>query len=125
MDPIEIIAVIVAVIILLKALMLLFVPSKSLVRMSKKWLTDNHSVSLFLQLVAVVVVGYYVFSLISVVTIAVVVLFSSLVFGLMLNMYPKGVTSFVAEIMKNKKYILLMYGVWVAFAVVILWVVFG
>ncbi|MBW2992757.1 hypothetical protein KY345_06080 [Candidatus Woesearchaeota archaeon] len=119
MTPVEIIALVFAVAILLKALMFLLIKGKPYMKLIDK-VFEKKALMPVLVLVLLVIVGYYLLLEMSIVQIYAAGLFGILVYGLALVLYPKALTKFMKAVLKNKSKLWLSVVIWVVLAVWVL-----
>lgn len=124
MGYIEILATIFAILILIKLAFILLSP-KTWINLTEVIL-KNAAVSMIIYLVLAVIVGYYVFnSGISIVQVAAVMMFTSLLFGLGFFAHAKSLMRLRREIIYGKGKAWLAILIWLIIAVWTLWVVFS
>ena len=116
MTPVEILALITAIIILLKCVMLIVRP-----KFAMKWLNSalKRPRSLVLiYLLAIIIVGAYVFMELTIVQFAAVLLLSSLLFRMLMLLYsPQSVRRFAQESLNRVPWILI-----IVFALFAIWI---
>jgi len=123
MNPMEIIALVLAIITLLKIVVFLFNP---------KWLmtlVESMHKYIVLQAVAVSIVtlalGIYLYLFMGPVLLMVASLFGMMTFALVLVMSPKLYLKFGKDIIKNRKALIPVFLIWGVLAVLTLWTLFG
>jgi len=99
MTPIEIIALITAILILVKMIVLYRNP-KPLFKLGKK-LVRHSDKAKWVYLILALVVGKFLIDALSIIEITAVLLFSSLLYGVSLMSYGKALRKFYKEIEKN------------------------
>jgi hypothetical protein len=122
MYPLEIISLILAIAILIKAVVFL-VRGDQLLSWSEK-LMKNTKLWLITEIIAAVIVGYFAFTYMAVVEVATGILFGTSLLAICLLAYPKAIVAFVKEMKKDKKPILLLFIPWVIFAIIVLLAIF-
>lgn len=117
-NPIDVIALVVAVIIIVKSSALFFIKPKHWTSMAKRVKRSANWLMGVYALIALIV-GYFIFSVdgMRVEYIAAVMLFSSMLLNMVLMMYPES-TALMIEEAKNKHYLpivvlLLAFAVWI------------
>ncbi len=100
MPPIEILATIFAVLVLLKILIRLTNPMLS-VKIAEAILKES-LLATFIYLILAVAAGYYIFSAFSIVEVSAIFLFASLLIGLTFAPYSKQMIKLAKEILANK-----------------------
>ena len=123
MRPIEIIAVISAILILLKTLMFLINPKKAL--KIREDILNKTVLLTGMYAVLLIVVGYFVITEISIVNTFAGLIFGILLMGLSLVIYPKAMINLVKAIAKDRKKLILPMIVWVVLSIWVLYAVFG
>ncbi len=118
MGPLEILAFILAVIVLVKALFFAINP-KFIVRLTAH-LLEKKFLYVAIHVILAIMVGYFVFSALSIVEVAAVMLFTSLILGTGFMFYTKSLHVLTKEILKNRKAILVTFIFWIIFSLVIL-----
>ncbi len=123
MNPMEIIALVIAVLTLLKVLVFMFNP---------KWLTTMLEVMhkyIILQGIfvtaAILALGIYLVLFMGPVMLIVAALFGMLTFALVLVMSPKLYLKFGKDVIKNRKALIPVFVVWGVLSVLTLWKLFG
>lgn len=126
MTAVEILAVILAVMVLVK-LIIIFINPRSWAGVSETMLKNTHLVSA-IYLVLAVVVGYFVFSEMSILQVGAATLFVTLLMGLALTPHAKLLLKIRKTLYKSRRKILAMYWlpslIWVIIAIWILVVAF-
>ena len=123
MNPMEIIALVIAVLTLLKVLVFMFNP---------KWLTTMlevmHKYIILLGIfvtAAILALGIYLVLFMGPVMLIVAALFGMLTFALVLVMSPKLYLKFGKDVIKNRKALIPVFVVWGVLSVLTLWKLFG
>jgi len=123
MNPMEIIALVIAIAVILKALMFMFNP---------KWLTSLMDIMhkyIVLQAVAVSIItlalGIYLYLFMGPVLLIVAALFGMMTFAIVLVMSPRLYLKFGKDVIKNRKALIPVFLVWGVLAVLTLWKLFG
>ncbi|MFC1686742.1 hypothetical protein ACFL0E_00085 [Nanoarchaeota archaeon] len=118
MEIIEILAVVLAVLILVKTIVILMKP-KRLMDLGEKVANQTFLLTTIIT-IFMVVVGYYVVSSVGIVSLMAVMLFSNLLMGLLLIQYPKSYLTLSEDILNNRKKTWLPLLVWLALSVWVL-----
>ena len=123
MNPMEIIAVIISIAVLLKALMFMFNP---------KWLTSLMNIMhkfIVWQAVLVSIItlalGVYLYLFMGPVMLIVASLFGMMTFAIVLVMSPRLYLKFGKDVIKNRKALIPVFLVWGVLALLVLWKLFG
>jgi len=122
MTPLEILAVTFAVVVLIKLLVLLIQP-KSWIKISNSFLKEG-SATTFVYLILVLLVGYHIFSYLSVIHVAAVMLFTSLLIGLSVLPYGKVMVPLTREILKDKNLVKKNFLSFIIYGGIALWVLY-
>jgi len=123
MTPVEILSVIFAILILIRALLLLVSPKIALKR--AEFFLNKPALLMVIYIIFIVVIGYFVISALGIVnTFAALVLGASLI-GLILVIDPKAAMKFSKAMVKNRKKLLSVMVIWVVLAIWVLYAVFG
>ena len=123
MNPMEIIALVISILVLLKALVFLFNPkwlTKLLETMSGYTTFLTTSVS-----IVILALGAYLVMFMGPVFLIVAAMFGMMTMALVLVMSPKLYLMFGKEILKDRKRLIPVFFVWVVLAVWTLWALFG
>ena len=124
MTPIEIMATIFAVLILVKMITLLINP-KAWMKSVANPLLNNVTPTMAIYLIFAIITGYYILQEMNIIQIAAVMLFTSLLFGLNLMPYAKEFLKMANKTLKTRKQMLktwwLHFILWIGFA---LWVLY-
>jgi hypothetical protein len=123
MNPMEIIALVIAILTLLKALVFLFNP-KWLAKMLEGMHKHITLLGVFVGIV-ILALGIYLGLLLGPVTLIVASLFGMMTFALVLVMSPKLYLKFGKEILKERKRLIPVFLIWGILSVWTLWVLFG
>lgn len=123
MMSMEILALIFAIAIIVKMLGFIFIP-KQLMGFAEKIFKANQKLLVGLSVIAVVIVGYYVLSIVTIYKIAAAMLFGHLLMGMFLLQYPKEILALSKKVMQDKKKMWFMIIVYLALAGWILWGLF-
>lgn len=121
MTPTEIIALIFAIIILIKAIFVPFVSAKWLMNLVKKMFSNSIILSICFTVIAVVL-GYFLLQELSIVQIMASSLFGLMLFALIMAAYPKGYLKLADVVVKDKKkawfasLVFLVLALWVLYA---------
>jgi len=102
MTPIEVLATIFAVLVLLKLFLSIFNPQLR-VRIAESFLNKNPTVLTVIFLALAAVIGYYVFSSLTVVDVAAVMMLLSALMGIFFIQYPENMLELVRESLKSRK----------------------
>ena len=119
---VEIIALIFAIAVIVKLIFFLAAP-KAMMKWVK-YVTKSAYVLTVVYLVALVVVGYFVFAEMSVIQVVAGGMFILPLFALTMAAYPKMFETLVSEMMKNLKKSWLPWLLWVALALWVLYALF-
>jgi hypothetical protein len=123
MNPMEIIALVISIAVLLKIIVFIFNPgwlTKLLEAMHKYITLQMTFVSIF-----ILVLGAYLIWFIGPVFLTVAALFGMMTFALTLLMYPKLYLKFGKDLLKDRKRLIPVFVVWGILAVWTLWTLFG
>ena len=123
MTPIEILALVFAVIILLKALVLIVSPKKSLKK--SMYFFERPALAIGAYVVMLLVTGYIVINALGIVITFAAMTFGISLIGLSLVMYPKPVMKLSKTMLKDRKRLLLVLVIWIVLAVWTLYTLFG
>lgn len=118
MNAVEIIALIFALIIVLKLIMLFTVNTKFLIKFIEK-MYKNQTFLLVFALMLLVVLGYFLLQTMTIVQIFAASMFGVIVYGLALLSYSKTMIKLMKEVLKEKKKLWLSLTVWL---VLVVWV---
>ncbi len=118
MEIIEILAVVLAGLILVKTIVILIKP-KRLMDLGEKVANQTFLLTTIITIL-MVVVGYYVISSVGIVSLMAVMLFSNLLIGLLLIQYPKSYLTLSEDILNNRKKTWLPLLVWIALSIWVL-----
>jgi hypothetical protein len=119
MNAVEIIALVIAIVILLKVLMLLVIKPKSFLGMLEKVYKQRTLMSA-IYLVLIVVTTYYLLQHLTIVEILAASMFGVFLIGLALIQYPKRMMRFFNQVLKNKEKMWLSWILWIVAAVWVL-----
>ena len=120
MNPLEIISVVIAILVLVKLLVFLVKP-----RWLANLVNDVDKTAKFttpIIIVLFVVIAYYVFSVFSITQVLPAILLGHMILGLMLLKYPKVYKLFVKEVFKNTSKTWLVWLIWSVLSVWVLYV---
>jgi ribose/xylose/arabinose/galactoside ABC-type transport system permease subunit len=123
MNPMEIIALVISILTLLKIIVFLFNPRwlmKLVESMHKYIVLQAVSVSIF-----ILALGAYLVMFLGVVNLIVASLFGMMTFALVLLMSPKLYLKFGKDIIKNRKALIPVFLIWGVLSVWTLWTLFG
>jgi len=123
MNPMEIIALVISIITLLKIVVFLFNPKwlmKLVESMHKYIVLQAVFVSIF-----ILALGTYLVMFLGVVNLMVASLFGMMTFALVLVMSPRLYLKFGKDIIKNRKALIPVFLIWGVLAVLTLWKLFG
>ncbi len=124
MSPVEIIALIFAIVILLKMIMLSVVKPKFVIK-KMNMMTENKALMPVLLVVVAAIIGYFLMQELTAAEILAASVFGILIYASVLVMYPKQLTKLMKAILKDKKNLWLAVVLWVAVAVYTLYTMFG
>ena len=126
MTPIEIIATIFAVLILVK-LFLIVVSPKTRVKIAEAVLSKNPTILTMIILILTAIIGYYIFNSFTIVDVAAVMMFLSGLMALFFIQYPKIGIELVRESSKSRDIFLrknwLSILIWMAIAILVLYTI--
>ena len=126
MTPLEVLATIFGVLVLLKLLLIIFNPPLR-IRIVESILNKNIAVLTIIYLVLTAIVGYYVLSSLSIVEVAAAMMLLSGLMGLFFIQYPKIMLQLANETLSSdflkKNWLSIL--IWAAIAVWVLFEVFG
>jgi hypothetical protein len=120
MEIIEIVALIAAVLLLIKAIVNLAKPKLAIKRAEK--ILKNEALAIGLYIALAVITGYVVITAIGIVNAFVAVLFGASIVGLTLIMYPQEILKLTRKMLKDKKKMTFPMIVWVVLA---LWTLYA
>ncbi len=125
MTPIEIIAVIFAILILVK-IIVVFIRPKAWIRFAET-ITRNHLIITLVYIILAIILGYYVFSVFSVVTVFVIAIFGILLMAIGLIPYFESIIKTTKKMTREKilQSFWLSLLIWLIFAIWVLYVVFS
>ena len=123
MTPIEILAVIFAVVILVRAVAILVKPKK-FIKLAVK-VMENKPLVIGISVVTAVIIGYFAITALGVVNVFVASMLGIALVGFTLMMYPKLMVKITRAVLKDRKKLILPLIVWVAFAVWVLYTLFA
>jgi hypothetical protein len=124
MDAISILALIVAVWILLDGAWIVFSP-KGYVKKCKSVMKNQSGFIMVLSVVAAVVTGYYVLSVLTIVEVAAVVAFVGSVMTFSFVLHPNAMAKLAKTMAKNRNQCLMSLLPWAVGAVCVLYVLFA
>ncbi len=101
MTPIEVLASIFAVLVLFKLLLSIFNPQLR-IKIAEAFLSKNPTTLTIIFLMLALLIGYYVFSSLSIVEVAAVMLFMSLLMGLFFIQYYKIMIKMLEDELKSR-----------------------
>ena len=119
MNAVEIIALVVAIVILLKVLMLLVIKPKNMLNGLEKVYKQRTLLSVVF-LAVIVVTTYFLLQHLTIVEILAASMFGVFLVGLALIQYPKRMINFFKQVLKNKEKMWLSWILWVVVAVWVL-----
>ena len=126
MTPIEIIATIFAVLILVK-LFLIVVSPKTRVKIAEAILSKNPTILTMIILILTAIIGYYIFNSFTILDVAAVMMFLSGLMALFFVQYPKIGIELVRESSKSRDVFLrknwLSLLIWLAIAILVLYTI--
>jgi hypothetical protein len=122
MTPVEIIAAIFAIIVVIKFIVLLATGTKKSVGSMEKLIKTP--LLPYLMLAALLVIGYYLLQTLDIVTIAAVALFTSFLYGFSFSTFGKEYSKFAKTVVASKNKLILAYSVWLIVAVWTLYALF-
>ena len=122
MNPMEIISLVIAILVLVKLLVFIIKP-KLLSDMGTKMSKNNKVVKLTI-LAAMVIVGYYVFSSLSVIQVLPAILLGHMVLAFSFFQYPKLYNSYMKEIFKDTSKTWLIWLIWAGLSLWVLYTLF-
>ena len=126
MTPIEIVATIFAVLILVK-LFLIVVSPKTRVKIAEAILSKNPTILTIIILILTAIIGYYIFNRFTMVDVAAVMMFLSGLMALFFIQYPKISLELARESLKSRDVFLrknwLSILIWLAIAILVLYTI--
>ena len=126
MTPIEVVATIFAVLILVK-LFLITVSPKTRVKIAEVILSKNPTILTMIILILTVIIGYYIFKSFTIVDVAAVMMFLSGLMALFFIQYPKIGIELARESSKSRDVFLrknwLSILIWLAIAILVLYTI--
>ena len=126
MTPIEIVATIFAVLILVK-LFLIVVSPKTRVKIAEAILSKNPTILTIIILILTAIIGYYIFNRFTMVDVAAVMMFLSGLMALFFIQYPKISIELARESLKSRDVFLrknwLSILIWLAIAILVLYTI--
>jgi hypothetical protein len=123
MTPVEIIALIFALVVLLKMVLLLFIKPDAMLKLAEK-MFKRKGFMIALFLVLIVVLGAFLLGEMSIVQIMAAGLFGIFVYALIFALYPEEYLKLVKATMHQKKKAWLYFVVWVVLALWVLYALF-
>ena len=120
MEIIEIVALIAAVLLIIKAIVNLAKPKLAIKRAEK--ILQNEALAIGLYIALAVITGYIVITAIGIVNAFVAVLFGASIVGLTLIMYPQEVLKLTRKMLKDRNRMIFPMIVWVVLA---LWTLYA
>lgn len=123
MGALEVIAVIFALIILVKLILVLIVKPKPIIKLAEKIYKQTVLISVC-YIIILAVVAYFLFAELNIIQIAAAGLFGILLYGFILIQYPKELLKFSEEVLKDKQKAWLPWLFFVALALWVLYTVF-
>jgi len=123
MTPVEIIALIFAIGIVIKAITVHFIKPKTLNNIVKKYMTNTMMMSVLCTVLAVVI-GYYLLLELTIVQIFASGTFMMMLAALLVAAYPKGYQKLAEEVTKNMKAAWYPMLVWLGVAIWVLYTLF-
>ena len=123
MNPMEIIALVISIMVLLKTITFLFNP-KWLSKLLEKMYSYTKVLTIFVSIV-ILALGTYLLMYMGAVMLIVAALFGMMTIALVLVMYPKLYLKFGRDILNDKKKLIPVFLVWGILAVLTLWKLFG
>jgi len=118
MTPIEIIALVFALAVLIKAVTFLIF-GKKMVKYAEKMIKQT-TVLMIMFLVLLIVIGYYVISALGIIPVAAAVLFGHALIGLMFVQFPKVYTMMAKKFFNDRPRLWLLFLPWIILAVWVL-----
>ena len=125
MDPLSILALIIATVIIIQAIVFFSTDEKDLLPAADWIFVKHHWFFLAINLVFTGVVAYYVFALVPVTHIASVVFLTVLIMGITFFSFPKLLRVCGKEVLSDKPALALNYIIWFAFALLTFYAVFS
>ena len=126
MTPIEIVATIFAVLILVK-LFLIVVSPKTRVKIAEMILSKNPAILTMILLILTAIIGYYIFNRFTMVDVAAIMMFLSGLMALFFIQYPKISIELARESLKSRDVFLrknwLSILIWLAIAILVLYTI--
>lgn len=127
MTPIEILATIFAVLVLLKLFLIIFNPQLR-IRIAESFLNKNPTILTIIFLILAAIIGYYVFSSFTVVDVAAVMMLFSALMGIFFIQYPKNMLELLRDSLSSREAFLrknwLSILIWTFFAIWVLYTLF-
>jgi len=123
MNPMEIISLVIAIMILLKLIVFIAKPDW-LSKMASYILKMNNKVFVGLILVLIVVVGYFVLTTLTITQALPAILLGHMLLALLLVMYPKAYNNLTKVVFKDRKNSWLMWLIWAGLSLWVLYVLF-
>ena len=122
MNPMEIISLVISILVLVK-LLLFIVKPKILSDVGTK-MSKNNKVITWSILAAIVVVGYYVLSSLTVVQVLPAIMLGHMILALSLFQYPKMYNAFIKEVFKDTSKTWLVWLIWAGLSLWALYTLF-
>ena len=125
MTPIEIIALIFALAVLIKLIVVIFSPKKWM-KFAESWLKMGTGL-MIIYLIAAIVIGYFLLQSLTIVQIAAAMLFTAMLMGVGVMMYPGPVLKLGKEILNKKNVVKknwLSLLIWIILAIWVLYALF-
>ncbi len=122
MNPMEIISLVVAVLVLLKLVVFLLKPE--VLSEAGKNMSKNSKIMILPILILFVIVGYYVFSSLSIIQVFPAILLGHILLALLLFQYPKVYSLMIKEVFKDTSKSWLVWLIWTGLSVWTLYALF-
>ncbi len=124
MTPIQILALVFALIGLIKLIVILVKPEGWL-KVTEKVYSGNRGVTTFIFLILTIIVGYYVLQVLTIVQVAAVFLLMSMIMGLTMVQYKDTILNFAREIYNDPSMVKNSWLIIVIWIVISLWILYG
>lgn len=124
MNPIEIIALIFALAVLIKTITFIFIDPKSSLKLAEKiWKKTGTILPSIFFIILLVILSYFLLIQLTIVQIFAASLFGIALYKLLLAQYPKPFLRFAQEVLKNKQKLWLPGLIWIILALWVLYMV--
>jgi len=123
MNPMEIISLIIAIAVLLKLIVFIAKPGW-LNKVASYMMKMNNKIIVGIVLVMMIVVGYFVFTTLTITQILPTIILGHMLLALLLLMYPKVYSNLSSAVFKDPKGSWLMWLIWAGLSLWVLYVLF-